>query len=249
MVRNSQPWWWGLWNEEQPALSVGSELWGVWQVLLGTQVELAGHFCVSGYWEDEMSFAKRCRLSSGMLLLWRHVQNHGDGAAGISPGDTGTRCGTPATGHQPIVPCCTGSPHRTFRVQCVLCHPPFSHRRKVGRKGVSGFHPPLLPLLRDVLDTCQLVTGCPQEIFTSCFFCLDLQRPHFSWIKYELFSWSPKGGNHCQLVWPLLFIAVVADASALAGRETRDARKQLQGLVYDCFQCELCRLEPMLRNR
>jgi len=40
-----------------------------------------------------------------------------------------------------------------------------------------------------------------------------------------------KGGNHCQLMWPLLFIAVVADASALAGRESREERKQLQGLV------------------
>lgn len=36
---------------------------------------------------------------------------------------------------------------------------------------------------------------------------------------------ATKGGNHCQLVWPLLFIAVVADASALAGK------RQLQGLV------------------
>ena len=40
-----------------------------------------------------------------------------------------------------------------------------------------------------------------------------------------------KGGNHCQLVWPLLFIAVVADASALVGRDTREERKQPQALV------------------
>lgn len=38
-------------------------------------------------------------------------------------------------------------------------------------KQLSCFHPAPLPLLLDVLDTCQPVTNCLQEIFASCFSC------------------------------------------------------------------------------
>lgn len=92
-----------------------------------------------------------------------------------------------------FVPCCTGSPQRTFRVQFALCDPPSYHRRKAGRKGAfmlptsSPASPSWCP---GHLPACNPVP--PRNIYF-LFFCLDLQRPHFSWIKYELFSWSHEG--------------------------------------------------------
>lgn len=50
-----------------------------------------------------------------------------------------------------------------------------------------------------------------------------------------------KGGNHCQLLWPLLFIAVVADASSLTGGEQG---KQPQDLIL--LLCPVQTLLPVV---
>lgn len=145
-------------------------------------------------------------------------------------------CRTPA-----VLP--SGSAHRhSGGLPFVILLPTMAGRLQ--GKQLSFFHPAPLPLLLDVLDTCQPVTNCPQEIFASCFFCLDLQRPRFSWIKYELFSWSHEGRKPL----PELFIAVVAAASGLTDKRTEERGKGSRVQSSGCLQCELCCQEPVLRN-
>lgn len=121
----------------------------------------------------------------------------------------------------------------TFRVQLTLCGPPSSHQRRAVRNG--GFRlPSSTPASHSRclghLPDCKQVPPRSIYFLLGVFFffpSLDPQRPHFSWIKYEPYSWSHEGGKALAAGVAAAFIAVVADASSLQCREGRGNNPRL----------------------
>lgn len=103
-----------------------------------------------------------------MDLGWLHILD--------CPCKAVTPCRIPPAGQQlSLFP--PGSPHRHSgcSLPFVLLLPTTAGRLE--GKQLSCFHPAPLPLLPDVLDSCQPVTNCPQEIFASCFFFFFFLSP------------------------------------------------------------------------